>query len=38
LRPDWIKALIADQRSGAAANYARINVLISIELLLRRYS
>ena len=38
VRREWIEKLIEDQRSGAAANFARINVLLSLELLLRRFS
>lgn len=38
VRRDWVRKLIEDQRSGAAANFARINVLISLELLLRKFS
>ena len=38
VRRDWVRKLIEDQRSGAAANFARINVMISLELLLRKFS
>jgi len=38
VRRDWIKKIIEEQRTGAAANFARINVLISLELMLRRFS
>lgn len=38
VRRDWVEKLVNDQRSGAASNFARINVLISLEVLLRRFS
>jgi hypothetical protein len=38
VRRDWVEKLIADQRTGAAANFARINVLISLEVLLRQFT
>ena len=38
LRREWVTQLIQDQRSGAAANFAQVNVLISLELLLRKFS
>lgn len=37
LRRDWLQNLVAEQRSGAWTNFARINVLLTLEHLLRRY-
>ena len=38
LKRGWVDQLIQDQRSGTAANFTQINVLISLELLLRKFS
>jgi asparagine synthetase B (glutamine-hydrolysing) len=38
VRRDWIQKLIEQQRSGANANFAHINVLLSVETMLRKFT